>query len=327
MRLLVLGGTVFVGRATVEEAVRRGWSVTVFHRGRHGEAAVPDVEHVHGDRTTDLGLLGGRSWDAVVDTCAFSGPDVAASAAALADAVERYALVSSVSAYKTWPADAVGEDAPLKEADDEDTYGAGKVAAERAAEAAMPGRVLITRPGLIVGPYENIGRLPYWLRRVARGGEVLAPGRADEARQWVDARDLAEFTLDAVELGRTGAFNTISPPDFTMGDVLDACVRVTGSDATLRWVDGAVITAAGIAPWTELPLWLWDTEEDVANTWRVDVSQALAAGWRSRPVVDTVRDTWEWLRGEGAGGEGYRSEYAVRDLDPERERAALAAAG
>jgi 2'-hydroxyisoflavone reductase len=326
MDLLVIGGTVFVGRAVVAEALRRGHTVTIFHRGEHGEDAFPDVEHVHGDRRDDLGLLAGRRWDAVVDTCGFDATTVGGAARALAGSVGHYGFVSSVSVYTDWPAVAVDESGRTKTIDHEDTYGAGKAAAETAAMAAMPGRVLVSRPGLITGPYENIGRLPYWLRRIARGGEVLAPGAPGDERQWIDARDLAAFHLDCAENGTTGVFNTVSPPaHFTMGALLDTCREVTGSDATFTWVDGPTIVRAGYAPWRELPIWLWDADEDVSETWRVDVSKAVAAGLAARPMPETVRDTWAWIE-NGADLGGYRSQYAVPEPDLEKERAALSLA-
>jgi 2'-hydroxyisoflavone reductase len=326
MELLVIGGTVFVGHAVVAEALRRGHTVTIFHRGQHGEDAFPDVEHVHGDRTKDLSLLEGRRWDAVVDTCGFDGGTVGASARALSGSVGHYGFVSSVSVYEDWPGVAVDETGTVKPMGHEDSYGAGKVAAETAAEAAMPGRVLVSRPGLIAGPYENIGRLPYWLRRVAMGGEVLAPGEPDEPRQWIDARDLAAFHLDCAEGGTTGVFNTVSAPaHFTMRELLDACRDVTGSDATFTWVDGKTIVDNGLKPWTEIPVWLWDAEGDVSQTWIVGVAKALAAGLTARPMEETVRDTWEWVQA-GADLGGYRSQHAVPDPDPAKEEAALVAA-
>jgi nucleoside-diphosphate-sugar epimerase len=327
MDLLVIGGTVFVGRAVVAEALARGHAVTVFHRGQHGEDAFPDVEHVHGDRASDLALLDGRRWDAVVDTCGFDAGTVGAAARHLTGSIGHYGFVSSVSVYRDWPAVAVDESGAVKESDhEEDQYGAGKVAAERAAEAVLPGRVFVSRPGLIVGPYENIGRLPYWLRRIAQGGEVLAPGAPDEPRQWVDARDLAAFHLDAAERGTVGVFNTVSPPAlFTMGELLDTCRAVTGSDATFTWVDGEAVVKAGYAPWRELPIWLWDAADDVSQTWHVDTSKARAAGLGSRPMPETVADTWAWVQA-GADLGGYRSQYAVPEPDLEKERAALAAA-
>jgi 2'-hydroxyisoflavone reductase len=326
MDLLVLGGTVFVGRAVVDAALERGHTVTVFHRGQHGEDAHPDVEHLHGDRTSDLALLDGRRWDAVVDTCGFDAGTVGSSARHLSAAVGHYGFVSSVSVYRDWPAVAVDESGAVKDMSDEDAYGAGKVAAETAAEAAMPGRVLVSRPGLITGPHENIGRLPYWLTRTAKGGEVLAPGDPDEGRQWIDARDLAAFHLDAAENGVTGVYNTVGPPEqFTMAELLDACREATGSDATFTWVDGKTIIEAGIEPWRELPVWLWDAEADVSQSWHIDTSKARAAGLAARPMPETVRDTWAWVQA-GADLGGYRSEYAVPEPDPEKERAALDAA-
>jgi 2'-hydroxyisoflavone reductase len=326
MDLLVIGGTVFVGRAIVDAALSRGHTVTVFHRGQHGEQANPDVEHLHGDRATDLNVLDGRRWDAVVDTCGFEAGSVGASARHLSASVGHYGFVSSVSVYQDWPAVGVDESGTVKESDSEDAYGSGKVAAERAAEAAMPGRVLVSRPGLIAGPNENIGRLPYWLRRIAQGGEVLAPGDPDEGRQWIDARDLAEFHVDCAEKGTAGVFNTVGPPgQFTMREFLETCREVTGSDATFTWVDGKTITENGIAPWTELPVWLWDAEGDVSQTWNVDVSKAQQAGLKARPIVETVRDTWAWVQA-GADLGGYRSKYAVSDVDPEKEKAVLKAA-
>lgn len=327
MDLLVLGGTVFVGRAVVTEALARGHTVTVFHRGQHGEDTDPRVEHLHGDRAKDLDVLDGRRWDAVVDTCGFDGGTVGSSARHLSASVGHYGFVSSVSVYSDWPAVAVDETAAVKPMGHEDSYGAGKVAAETAAEAAMPGRVLVSRPGLIAGPYENIGRLPYWLRRVAMGGEVLAPGDPGEPRQWIDARDLAAFHLDCAENGTVGVFNTVSRPAlFTMGELLEACRDVTGADATFIWVDGKTIVDNGLAPWTEIPVWLWDAEADVSQTWNVDVSKALAAGLTTRPMEETVRDTWAWVQA-GADLGGYRSQYAVPDPDPAKERKALDAAG
>lgn len=316
----MIGGTVFVGRAVVDAALARGHEVTVFHRGQHGEDAHPGVEHVHGDRATDIGRVSGRDWDAVVDTCGFDGPTVRASAEALRD-VPHYSFVSSISVYATWPAEGVDERSPVHPDDAPAEYGPEKVRAERAAiDTLGADRVLVSRPGLIVGPHENIGRLPYWLRRVARGGDVLAPGRPEDERQWIDARDLAAWLVRCAEARQGGTYNAITPPGaFTMGEVLDACVEATGSAARLRWTDERAIAESGIAPWTELPLWLWDADEDTSGTWRATTA---AAGLATRPVAETVRDTWEWLR-ESGDRDDYRSEYAVRDLDPEREAAAL----
>src|SRR5918998_1149701 len=207
MRVLVIGGTVFLGRAVVEAALDRGDDVTYFHRGRHGRGLHPGAREVLGDRGN--GVPDGE-FDAVVDTCGFDPRAVGASARALADRVAHYSFISSCSVYRDWPARPVDEDSPVF-AGDEPEYGPLKAAAERAAEAAMPGRVLHVRAGLIVGPHENIGRLPRWLRRMERGGEVLAPGPAEAGVQLVDARDLAEWMLDMGARGEAGTYNATAP--------------------------------------------------------------------------------------------------------------------
>jgi nucleoside-diphosphate-sugar epimerase len=325
MRLLVIGGTVFVGRAVVDAALARGHDVTIFHRGQHGEAAHPGVPHIHGDRVAEIGLVADGGWDAVVDTCGFDAATVAASAAALSQ-VPHYGFVSSISAYRDWPAVPADEMSPVKEADHEDAYGAGKVAAERTLATTFGDRLCVSRPGLIAGPHENIGRLPFWLRYAARGGKMLAPAPPDEGRQWVDARDLAEWHVASAEQRLGGIYNTVSPAEhFTMRELVDECVRVTGAAAEARWVEPERIVDAGIQPWTELPVWLWDKVDDMTHTWSVDVTKAFAAGFVARPMTETVQDTWEWLSAGRDDADGYRAELAVQDLDPDKERIALAA--
>ncbi|WP_128643381.1 NAD-dependent epimerase/dehydratase family protein [Streptomyces sp. SS] len=327
MRLLMLGGTEFVGRAVVEAALGRGWEVTVFHRGRHEPPA--GAVSLIGDRTAPEGLaaLGTGSWDVVVDTWSAAPSAVRDAARLLADRVGRYAYVSSRSVY-TWPAAAgLGEDGPLVEGSPDDgdvPYAEAKRGGELAATAAFgPERTLLVRAGLILGPYENVGRLPWWLTRIARGGQVLAPGPRALSCQYVDARDLAEWTLDAVAAGLSGPYNLVSPGGHaTMGELLDACVRVTGSDAELRWAAPDELLAAGVAPWTELPVWLPPGEMyDAMHT--ADVSRAVATGLRCRPVAETVADTWAWLRSVG-GTAPQRPDRPPVGLSPEREAKVLA---
>jgi 2'-hydroxyisoflavone reductase len=318
MRLLVIGGTVFVGRAVVEAALARGDEVTVFHRGLHGRGLFDGVEEILGDRETDLDRLAGRSWDAVVDTCGFRPEHVGASAAALADSVERYVFISTVGVYRDWPTAPVpGEEAPLHESDVDD-YSELKAASERAAEAAMPGRVAQVRPGTIVGPHENIGRLPWWLRRMARGGRVMAPGPPDAPIQAIDVRDLAEFSLDAPP----GAYNAISEPgSATWGELLEACRQVTGGHAELVWTDPARVLAEVEEPWSELPIWPSPGLDGLFAAWP---RRALEAGLRTRPLAETVRDTWAWLSGPEGDLSEWRSELRAPGLDPAIERALLA---
>ncbi|MFD6948785.1 reductase [Nocardiopsis sp. TSRI0078] len=327
MRLLVLGGTEFVGRAVVEDALARDWDVTVFHRGRH--AAPSGTTVLHGDRTEEggLGALAPGRWDAVVDTWSGAPAAVAASARLLAGRAGHYAYVSSRSVHP-FPAEAgLDEDGPVVDGDPEagaTDYPHDKRGGELAAEAAFGDRALFVRAGLILGPYENIGRLPWWLERVARGGPVLAPGPRDLPLQYVDARDLAAWTLDAVGKGLGGPYNLVSPPGHTTtGELLEACAAVTGSDAELRWTDPGAVLDAGIQPWTELPIWLPPGELH-ETLHQGDVSKALGTGLRCRPVAETVADTWAWLR-TLEGGAPQRPDRPRVGLDPETEARLLGA--
>jgi 2'-hydroxyisoflavone reductase len=325
MRLLMLGGTVFLGRHVAAEALERGHEVTLFHRGRHGAKLFPEAEHLHGDRAADLRALEGRRWDAAVDTSGYEPADVAASSALLAAApVEHLAFVSTCNVYPAWPAEPVSEESPVwTEGDD---YGQKKAACEREAEGALPGRVAALRAGLLCGPHDNVFRLPWWVRRIARGGEVLAPGDPARTVQLIDARDLAAWIVDLSERRKAGVFNATAPPGrVTMGDVLEAAVAATGSDARLRWVPDETLVAAAIQPWTELPLWI--PEADAPGAWRIDAAQAEAAGLRCRPVAETVADVWAWLQAGGPEAEGpdWLSPHAPTGLTAERERALLAA--
>lgn len=324
MRLLVIGGTVFVGRAVVEEALARGHAVTYFHRGRHGGGMHPQAEELLGDRTGDLAPLRGREWDAVVDTCGFEPQYVAASAQLLSGAVGIYVFVSSGGVYRDWPMHPVPDEGAPVHQGPEAAYGPLKAACERAAEAAMPGRVLHVRAGVIVGPHENIGRLPWWLRRLAAGDRVLAPGPADAGLQLVDVRDLAAWMLDMALERRAGAFNAVAPPSsWSWGQLLETCREVTGRAAELTWVDGSRVAEAVEEPWEELPLWPAPLPE-MASIYSIGAERALEAGLVTRPLPDTVADTWAWLSSPGARLAAWRQEVRARGLAPERERSLLA---
>lgn len=325
MRLLILGGTIFLGRHVAAEALRRGHDVTVFHRGRHGADLFPEAEHLIGDRGGDLSALEGRRWDAAVDTSGYAPAHVAASSALLATAgVEHLAFVSTCNVYPGWPAEPVSEESAVWA--DGDGYGPNKAACERAAEAALRGRVARLRAGLLCGPHDNVFRLPWWVARIAAGGEVLAPGDPERRVQLVDARDLATWIVDLGERRLPGVFNATAPVgQASMREVLEAAIAATGSDARLTWVADDELAAAGVEPWTEVPLWI--PEADAPGTWRVDAARAQAAGLRCRPVAETVADVWAWLRAGGAEAEGedWLSPHAPRGLTPEREREVLAA--
>jgi nucleoside-diphosphate-sugar epimerase len=326
----MLGGTEFVGRAVTEEALARDWQVTVFHRGRHDPPK--GVTVLHGDRAAEGGLsaLGTGEWDAVVDTWSGAPSAVRDAARLLAGRAGRYAYVSSRSVYAYPTLAGLPEDGPVVDgsADEggEVDYARLKRGGELAALDAFGERALLVRAGLIIGPYENIGRLPWWLSRMARGGPVLAPGPRDLALQYVDVRDLANWIVDATERGLGGPYNLVSPPGHTtMGGLLDACVQATGGVAELRWTAPDAILAAGIEPWTDLPVWvppgeLYDTVH------QGDVSRALATGLRCRPVEDTVADTWHWLRTLG-GQAPRRPDRPPVGLDPAVEAKVLGRAG
>ena len=322
MKLLVIGGTVFLGRAVVEQALARDCEVTIFHRGVHGpDLFGSDVETLIGDRTHDLSLLKGRSWDAVIDTCGFEPEHVAASAKLLADAVEHYGFVSTGSVYSGFGGEPVDEDSSVFESDERE-YGPLKAACERALDAALPGRVLHARAGVIIGPHENIGRLPWWLRRIAAGGEVLAPGPEDAPMQLIDARDLGAWMLDMAGARRGGVFNAITPPgSATWGELLGACLESVGSDASLCWVDGGAVEESVEDPWTTLPLWPIPSLPDLYG---MSGARVAEAGLVARALAETVADTWAWLEA-GADLGDWRREVQVGGLSAERELELLVA--
>lgn len=323
----MLGGTSFVGPAFVEDARARGWPVTVFNRG---SSPPPEgVRALRGDRTEPGGLaaLHGGTWDVVVDTWSWAPSAVRDAANHLGDRAERYVYVSSRSVYGWPPRAGADESAPVVDASPDDgevDYGRAKRGGELAAVDAFGDRALLLRAGLILGPHENVGRLPWWLRRIERGGDVLAPGPPDLALQYVDARDLASFALSAAERGAGGPFDVVSPSGHTtMRELLETCVEVTRSDARLCWTDPQVVVEAGIEPWSQLPIWTPPGElHDALH--RSDVSRALGAGLRCRPVYETVADTWRWLQ-EMDGDPDQRRDRPGVGLDPELEATVLAA--
>lgn len=299
MKLLLLGGTRFMGRHLAASALAAGHQVTLFHRGITGAGLFPGAEHVPGDRDGGLGALAGRTWDAAVDLCGYVPRVVGASADALRGAVGHYAFVSSISAYATPFPTGGGEDAPLAtladpsvETIDGGTYGGLKAACERVVVDAFGARALVVRPGLIVGPHDPTDRFPYWPRRIARGGVVLAPAPATLPVQVIDARDLATWLLASVERALHGTFNAVGPEaPLTLGACLERIRAAIGADASFTWVDEPFLLERGVEPWTGLPLWV--TGEDVPQS-TVSGARAAAAGLRHRPLEDIARDTLTW---------------------------------
>lgn len=328
MRLLVLGGTHHVGRAVVEAALARGDQVTTLNRGETGKD-IAGAQVRRADRTDPGQLraaLGDDTWDAVVDTWSRAPRVVSDSASALSGRAGHYGYVSSRSVY-TWPVPShADEGAPVVDGDasseDGDDYAAAKRGGELAVLEHFDGPSVLARAGLILGPYELVGRMPWWLRRIERGGDVLAPGPRDMPIQYIDCRDLAAWLLHAADERLSGAFNAVSRPGHaTMGSLLEAAVAATGSDARLVWVAPEVIEAARIEPWIELPVWIPPVGEGAAMH-DGDVSAIYAAGLTCRPVTETVADTWRWLQDEG--DPPVREGGLRHGLDPERERKVLA---
>ncbi|HMC41205.1 MAG TPA: hypothetical protein VKI19_16185 [Acidimicrobiales bacterium] len=327
MDVLILGGTHHVGRNAVEVALARGDSVTTLNRGLTG---IDDsaVRQLRADRTVRSQLesaLEGRTWDAVIDTWSAAPAFVASAVELLAGRVGTYGYVSSRSVY-SWPiAPGLDEGGPVVAADpasrDETDYARCKRGGEVAVLEVLGERGLLARAGLILGPYERVGRLPWWLRRMERGGPVLCPGPADRPLQYIDGRDLVAWMLDMAEEGSGGIFNTVSRPGHTtMGEVLEICRQVTGGQAEMVWKEPEAIEQSGIEAWTELPIWLPPTGE-AAGLHSGDVSKAYAAGLTCRPVGETVEATWHWLTSEG-------DPESLRDgtigLKADKETAALA---
>lgn len=316
MRLLVLGGPRFLGRAVADAALERGHELTFFNRGRTNPGLYPEAERLQGDRTGDLSALRGRHWDAVIDHCGFLPAVVRASAETLAEC-GLYCFVSSVSVYADFGAP-VDEESAVAELGDlsademtNESYGALKALSEDAVRDVFGERALVVRPGLIVGPHDPTGRFTYWPHRVARGGEVLAPGPPDRQTQVVDVRDLGAWMVELCERRVAGTYNA-THPGITWEHLLDTCRTVTGADATVTWMTDDFLVEQGVGQWLELPLWLTGPENAYAD--RVDVGRAVAAGLRFRPLEETVRGALEQAATTEAVG-----------LEPERERELLAA--
>jgi 2'-hydroxyisoflavone reductase len=330
LKVLVLGGTAFLGRHVVEAALERGHEVTMLNRGQTNPDLFPDVERLQGDRNGDLSALRGREWDACVDPSAYYPRQVRATAEVLAGRIGHYTFISSISVYPLDQADK-SETAPLIPLEDPNSedvnkdYGALKAACERVAvDAFGAGNVLNARSGLIVGPWDPTNRFTYWPVRIARGGEVLAPSGPDYRVQYIHARDEADFVLHGAENGTAGTMNVTGPePAMTLGRLFEAGRSVARSDATFTWVSDEFLQEKQIGPWMELPLWIPPPLGDLHNA---PIERALAAGLKFRPVEQTVAETLAWARTQHGAPAPVDSTGRVRPqggLDPQKERAVL----
>jgi 2'-hydroxyisoflavone reductase len=316
MRILVLGGTLFLGRHIVDAALERGHEITLFNRGQTRPDLFPDVEKLRGDRDGDLASVAGRGFDAVVDTSGRVPRLVAETIDALGD-VGHYTFVSTISVYAdlSTPPTESSPLAELKEPTEvwEEAYGELKVLCENVVRERSP-EAFIPRPGLIVGPWDPTGRFTYWPTRLAAGGRVLAPLPPDADTQVIDVRDLAEWIVRGAEERLAGTYNAVGPVT-TREHVLETCSSVAGTGAELVWVDPDFLHAQGVEEWMELPLWLYD--EKYRGMLSVDPSPAFAAGLRTRPLEETVRDTLAWAMSDEAP-----SDFPA-GLDREKEQAVL----
>ena len=336
MKLLILGGTVFLGRHLVEAALAREHDVTLFNRGINNPDLFPEVERLRGDRDGGLSALEGRRWDAVIDTCGYVPSHVRDSAQLLAGAVDHYTFTSTIGVYADFEKVGIDETAPVSTVADDnledltaESYGPLKAVCERTVEECLPGRTLVVRAGLLVGPNDPLDRFTYWVRRVAQGGEVLAPGRADRQVQIVDARDLSDWIVRMVEARQTGVYNG-SGPDYvlTMGRMLDEMIAVSASEARLTWVDDKLLIDQKAGAWQEVPLWLPETEPRFAGLMKADCGKAIAAGLSFRPLAETIFDTLDWDRSRVEPPAPYKLfgiELAPAGLSHERELALLQA--
>ena len=266
----------------------------------------PEVEEIHGDRKEahDLEALKGRNWDAVIDTCGYVPRLVRLSAEVLKERVGIYAFVSTLSVYADTSQPGIDESGKVGRLEDPtveevtgETYGPLKALCEEAVEDVFPGKALIIRPGLIVGPHDPTDRFTYWPWRVALGREVLAPGKPKRGVQFIDVRDLAEWTIRMVEEGHTGIFNADGPAEMiSMGELLNVCKEASGSDADFTWLYDEWLLEHNVGPWVEMPLWIPESDPDAAGFFSMDVRKAVEAGLKFRPIEETVRATLEWAR-------------------------------
>ncbi len=302
MELLILGGTVFLGRALVETGIKRGHHLTLFNRGRSNPGLFPQVEHLIGDRDGGLEGLRGRQWEAVIDTCGYVPRLVQQSTRLLSSAVGHYTFISTISVYANFSQPGMDEGSPLATLEDDrieevtgESYGPLKALCEQVTEQEMPGRVLVVRPGLIVGPNDPSDRFTYWPQRVLRGGEVLAPGRPEREIKFIHVYDLAEWILDMVERRETGTFNADGPASsYTMEQLLQACKATSGSDASFTWVSEEFLGKNQVGEWIEMPLWVPESDPEYAGFFAISSQKAIQSGLRFRPLIDSVRATLDW---------------------------------
>jgi 2'-hydroxyisoflavone reductase len=337
LRILILGGTGFTGPFQVQYALSRGHKVTVFNRGKTHPGELPKAaEQLLGDRNGQLDALKGRKWDVVIDIPTTLPVWVRDAAQVLQGNVDRYVFISTISVYSDNSKPGMDESGPLAKYEGADPmketqatllaskyglYGPLKVLSEQEAEKWFPGKALIIRPGLIVGPGDESDRFTYWPVRLDRGGEVLAPGSPTDPVQFIDARDLAEWTIRMAEQGTTGIFNATGPRSkLTMGEMLAGIKKATTSESRFTWVDADFLAAQKVRAWSDMPVWV-PPRGDEAGFAEISIAKALAKGLTFRPIPDTAKATLEWFRKQTKE----RQAKLKSGLTPERETEVLAA--
>jgi 2'-hydroxyisoflavone reductase len=304
-KILVLGGSTFIGPALVESAIKRGHEVTLFNRGvsqpesppQSAIEALSKAENVIGDRQENLDRLGDRSWDMVIDTSGYEPESVEIAARFFSERTSRYMFVSSISVYEKFDRPGLTESTKLRELPEDGPadYGSLKAACEKIVQLTLGQRALVVRPGLIVGPLDPTDRFTYWIHRVAEGGPIVAPGRPDAPVQFIDVRDLAQWMVQLTEQESSGVYH-VTGPDYvlTMQDFLEECRRLLNKEAEFVWVNEENLVELGAKAWTQLPLWIPDSEEEARFMRSIDCSKALSDGLEIRPLRDTISDTASW---------------------------------
>jgi 2'-hydroxyisoflavone reductase len=330
MDILILGGTSFVGRHIAETALNRGHDLSLYTRGQTGPGLFPVARRLIGDRDGGLAALRGGRWDAAIDVNGFLPRLVGDSAAMLANAVDHYTFISTISVFADFSRPGMTEASPLGQLEDEsveeitgETYGPLKALCEGVVADYYPDRSLVVRPGLVAGPYDPTDRFTYWAWRLAGGGEVLAPEGPDIPVQLIDARDLAAWAVSMVESGGTGVFNATGPAyPLTFGEMLETCRGAGDSDVSITWASPAFLGEQGVEGWSDLPLWI--PGEEHAGLHRIDCRKAIAAGLAYRPLAETASDTLAWARTrpvDHAWRAGLRPEREAELLGSWRQRA------
>lgn len=322
MKILILGGTRFIGRHIVTLARAHRHELTLFNRNQSNPGLFRRIATpIYGDRETDLNKLKGE-WDVVIDTCGYLPRIVRKSADALKDRVGRYIFISSVSAYADFSKKGITESDPLGKLQDESTeeitggaYGPLKALCEQAVQDVYGASAMIIRPGLIVGPHDPTDRFTYWPIRIARGGDILVPDRPDAMTQFIDARDLANFIVQLIGKSGSGAFNAVGNPT-TLNTVFETCKRISKSDASFKWASVKFLEEHHVEPWSDMPAWVPEVGEN-AGVSHVDISRALRAGLTFMPLAQTIRDIYEWE------AESPKKQELKAGLKPEREKELL----